>query len=382
MNTPLAIINLSSTADVPAAIAYYANKKKVGKFIDGLHTGTAVGSPKELASLLLANHHNPRGKRVARTGVISVKTPRHASKQELEDIDERLIQTFEDFQKLLKVPLLGWIHTNTATRHLHVIWPNSDGRHCLDLRPRWLRQLQGFAWTVALASGRGKGRRKALPVYPKANKLAVRDLAKLLIDEQGNLRQKQWDALVKSGKISNFRQRKNGELISFEYGGKRCRVATLKGFITECQNTRPINEDPNYETTPCTPERDRASQPIVEPDRGTPTHRNNAAVSPAAGPDQCRALPVALPAEPAVASTPALLAQSLGQAATQCPASNTDGAPDAEPTRSSPLPPRGLAVSRRRFKRRSQPRPAPVANPANPSPVGPRFRTAGPGIGL
>ena len=84
--------------------------------------------------------------------------------------------------------MLGWIHTNTQTRHLHLIFPNSNGVRCLDLRPRWLRQLQGFMWTMALLSGRGQGRRKALSVYPKSRKLAVRDLAGVLVDGNGNLR--------------------------------------------------------------------------------------------------------------------------------------------------------------------------------------------------
>jgi len=48
MSTPLAIVNLGSTGAVPAAIGYYANPKKAGKFLDGLHTGAAVGTPKQM----------------------------------------------------------------------------------------------------------------------------------------------------------------------------------------------------------------------------------------------------------------------------------------------------------------------------------------------
>lgn len=387
-NTPLAIINLGSTGDVASAIGYYSNKKKVGKFLDGLHTGAAVGGPKELAALLLSNHHNPRGKRVARTGVISVKTPRRASKQELEDIDQRLIQAFWDLQKVLRVPMLGWIHTNTQTRHLHLIFPNSNGIRCLDLRPRWLRQLQGFMWTAALLSGRGRGRRKALPVYPKSHKLIVREVAGELLDDSGEIRPDRWDALVKAGKISNFRQRKSGELISFEWGGtgRRVRMATLKGFATECLNLQPATEELIYETSPCGPEPGLAPEPIMEPGPVAPAHRNDSAVAPAAGPIQCGALPDALPAEPTVAGTLARLARGLGQVATQCPALNgpaPDGTPEPQPAGASPLPTGGLVGPGRRFKRRSQVRPAPVANPVPVAVAGPRFqRPSRPGIGL
>jgi len=228
MNTPLAIINLRSTGDVVAAIKYFSDKKKVGKFLDGLHTGAAVGDSKQLAELLLCGHHNPHGKRVARTAVISVKTPHHATRQELEDIDQRLVRAFWDFSKLLQVPMLGWLHTNTQSRHLHVLFVNSTGVHCLDLRPAWLRQLQGFAWTAALLSGRGRGRRKALPTYPKSKNLVVRDLANLLMDGQGNLRQDRWDDLVKAGQITNFRRRNDGSIVSFEWGKRRVRSHTRR----------------------------------------------------------------------------------------------------------------------------------------------------------
>lgn len=242
MNTPLAIVNFKATSDPVATIAYFANPKKVVATYDGLGTGVAVGSPKELAGLLLSSHHNKRAKRSCRTAVLSVQTPRHATKEQLEDIDRRLLQAAADLKLVLRVAsMLGWIHGNTATRHLHLIFPNSTGRRTLDLRPKFLRQLQGFAWTLSLASGRGKGRRKALPVYPKARSLSARDLAGVLVDERGNLRKDQWEALVKTGKISNFRRRNDGSIVSFEWGGKRVRVATLKGFALE-QNTQPEYE--------------------------------------------------------------------------------------------------------------------------------------------
>ncbi len=380
MSKPLAIVNLGSTGNVAGTIGYYSNKKKVGKFLDGLHTGAAVGNSKQLAELLLANHHNPRGRRVARTAVLSVKTPRRASKEELQDIDERLTQAFWDLQKVLKVPMLGWTHTNTATRHLHIIFPNSNGVRCLDLRPRWLRQLQGFMWTMALLSGRGKGRRKALPVYPHARQLVVRDLANLLMDEQGNIRPDRWKALVAQGKISNFRQRKSGELISFEWGGtgRRVRMATLKGFATECRNTQPANQE-LYEDCPCYLEPGQALEPIGEPGGVTAPDRNGSALPASTGSAERGTLLPPATTEPVALTATALVANQ--------PA---DGEPTgtAQPGASgaSPLPPGGLAGRGRRFQRRPGQQPAPARPDANANPATvaqPRFqRPSRPGIGL
>ena len=231
MKTPLAIVNLRSTSRPIAAIKYFSNPKKVVAIYDGLDAGVATGTPKELADLLLAYHHDPRAKRVCRTAVISVQTPRDATPEQLADIDRRLLQAARDFQKLVGVAsMLGWIHGGPA-RHLHIIFANSNGRRTLDLRPRFLKELQGFLWTIQFLSGRGKGRRKALPMYPKARRLDVRVLAVALLDSNGQLRRDRWDNLVKTGKVRDFRVRKNGSLISFNFQGRRIRMNTLKNFL-------------------------------------------------------------------------------------------------------------------------------------------------------
>jgi hypothetical protein len=127
--------------------------------------------------------------------------------------------------------MLGWVHGNTLTRHIHLIFANSNGRRTLDLRPKFLKELQGLQWTVQFLTGRGKGRRKSVPVYTKAQKLDVRILAFALFDSIGKLRKDRWDKLVEAGKIGNFRRRNNGAIISFEFQGRRLRLATLKNFL-------------------------------------------------------------------------------------------------------------------------------------------------------
>jgi hypothetical protein len=232
MSAPLAIVNLRATSRPVEAIRYFANPKKVVATYDGLDCGVAVGSPRQLADLLLAYHHNPRAKRLCRTAVISVQTPAKASQVELDDIDCRLLQAAKDFQKLMRVAsMLGWIHGDTATRHIHLIFSNSNGRRTLDLRPKFLKELQGMQWTMQFLSGRGRGRRRALPMYPRSKKLDTRLLAVALLDEKGNLRKDRWNKLVKAGKITDFRLRKNGSLVSFNFQGRRIRLSTLANFL-------------------------------------------------------------------------------------------------------------------------------------------------------
>lgn len=229
---PYAIVNFKATTRVVRAIKYFANPKKVVATYDGLDCGVAKGTPRQLAELLLAYHHDPRARRVCRTALISVRTPKNASKGELADIDRRLLQAARDFQKFMRIAsMLGWIHGDTATRHIHLIFANSNGRRTLDLRPKFLKELQGLAWTVQFLSGRGKGRRKALPMYPKAKRLDVRLLAVALLDSDGNLRKDRFERMVKSGKISDLRLRTNGSLISFKFQDRRIRLTTLINFL-------------------------------------------------------------------------------------------------------------------------------------------------------
>ena len=233
MKIPLAIVNFRSTSDAVGNITYCSNPKKVSAKYDGLQTGIAVGSAREIAELLLSYHHDKRAKRLCRTGIISVQTPVNATPDELADIDQRLLQAARDLQLFLKVgSMLGWVHGNTLTRHLHFIFPNSNGKRTLDLRPKMLRQIQSFCWTAQLLTGRGKGRRKSLSVYPKTT-LVIRDLAEILVTPAGGLNKPAWDELVRSRKITDFRTRNDGTIISFSYHNRRFRVNTLKQFALE-----------------------------------------------------------------------------------------------------------------------------------------------------
>ena len=176
---PLAIVNLSATSRPDLAIKYFADPNKVVGFFDGLETGVAVGTPRELADLILAFHHDKRAKRNCRTAVISVQTPENPTSVQLADADRRLLHAAKDFQKLMRkfckvCQMLGWTHGNTGVRHMHIIWANSNGRRTLDLRPEFLRELQDMLWTHQFKSGRGKGKGRAIPGYCNYLKLPWR----------------------------------------------------------------------------------------------------------------------------------------------------------------------------------------------------------------
>jgi hypothetical protein len=241
MSTPLAIVNLKTTSRPAATIRYFADKNKVTATYADLDVGVAKGTPKQLEELLLAYHHDSHVQRVCRTAVISVQTPPDASPELLADLDRRLLRAARDFQKFMRIAsMLGWVHGNTATRHIHLIFANTNGRRSLDLRPKFLKELQGFAWTIQFASGRGKGKRKALPMYPKAKTLDARVLAIALLDSNGHLRKDRWDHLVETGKVSDFRLRKDGTIISFEFKKRRIRLATLKSFLSLLAGQPPV----------------------------------------------------------------------------------------------------------------------------------------------
>ncbi len=232
---PLGIVNLKATNQPRRAIRYFANSEKVAGFADCLQVGTMFNAtPKEIEDSLLSGHHDRHVKnRICRTAIISVKTPKNATKEQIEDLVKRVSNAFQDFFKELNVPGAAWIHGNTKTIHGHGIFPNSDGRRTLNICPADLRSLQGFEWTDELDSGRGKGERGALPVYTKAKNLAVRELAKYIFDTKGKVGEIEVEALESAGVISNIRRKKDGQPISFAFKKKQIRFSTLKNFITE-----------------------------------------------------------------------------------------------------------------------------------------------------
>ena len=118
---------------------------------------------------------------------------------------------------------------------------DSTGRRTLNISPKILRDLQGLKWTVEFLSGRGKGKRKGLAFNPKAPNLAIRTLALALFDAKGKFNESRWHKMVKSGAISEFRQRRDGSIISFVFQNRRIRHSTLNEFRKGLDMTTIIN---------------------------------------------------------------------------------------------------------------------------------------------
>jgi len=146
-----------------------------------------------------------------------------------------LFSMFSDWRKTY-APGREWAAAIHHPNHLHVALANygKDGEP-INFRPHQVKAMADMQFTQAVISAKGTGKRKSLAVYPKAKKLAVRDLATLLLDDHGRVKDDAWERLKKEGILSSFRLRKDGSPISFEYAGKRIRIATLRHFILEKQ---------------------------------------------------------------------------------------------------------------------------------------------------
>ena len=237
---PLAIVNIRHTSRPELAIKYFANPAKVTGRYDGLETGVAVGTPRELADLLLASHHDRRVSRNCRTAVLSVQTPENATPRQLADIDGRLLKAASELQVFLKVAsMLGWIHGNTTVRHMHVIFPNSDKKRTLNLTPKLLRDMQSMLWTCQFRSGRGRGKGRAIPGYCNYLKLALSGA----LYKGGVWQEERWQTMVDAGVVTNLRSRENGSLISFEFRNRRFRLNSLKSFLTQPNPTQPMTTE-------------------------------------------------------------------------------------------------------------------------------------------
>lgn len=135
------------------------------------------------------------------------------------------------------------IHANTGIYHAHLAVANvgSDSKP-LKFRPHQAVAMSEMKFTEHAISAKGIGKR-GLPVYTKhRRKLAVEELAGLLILPNGDINDPVWKALEKKGSITNFRTRKSGVPISFEYDGRRIRFATLRRFMLDQHKPKPTNQ--------------------------------------------------------------------------------------------------------------------------------------------
>ncbi len=152
-----AIININYSQRVTASIRYFSNERKVVKTLDGLNTGVAIGKPKDLAAILRSEHHDPTACKEARTFILSAQTPDKPTPEQLQMIDAALEKAFFDFKaEVGGISMIGWIHGDTKTRHLHGIMPNSNGDRGLNFTPDFLSKLQSFFGLLLSSQGAAK----------------------------------------------------------------------------------------------------------------------------------------------------------------------------------------------------------------------------------
>lgn len=134
--------------------------------------------------------------------------------------------------------MVGWVHRNSASRHIHLIWGNSTGKRTINITPKFLRKLQSFCWTAEFLSGRGSKTNcgGSFGFYPKAPNLKLHQLVK-------RLKETGWAALIHNGELKNLRKRNDGSVVSVEFEGQRIRVATINKFMEARLNTsEPVPE--------------------------------------------------------------------------------------------------------------------------------------------
>ncbi len=166
-------------------------------------------------------------------------------------------------------------HNGICHGHAAVANVDSAGKP-LKFRPHQVMAMAAMKFTSAAGSGSGIGKAKGLPIYSRAKKLSVRDLATLMVDSSGVIRKEAWDQLEEQNLIKDFRQRKDGSLISFIYEGRRIRLSTLIRYVEHEQFMKtPPQPSPQVAIKPL------SVQPSVSPkdlDAVTSALRSTAAV--------------------------------------------------------------------------------------------------------
>jgi len=185
---------------------------------------------KDMAGFLAADHGTSKASEV-RHIIFSVPsgTPDMVARDTLRRARTDWLKTY--------APGRRWIaaaqdHNGKMHEHLAVANVGADGEP-LKFGLREVISMAAMEFTSCAVSAKGKGVGKSVPVYPKAKNLAVRDLAVQLLDERGGMRRDLWAGYVRDGTVSALRQRKDGSLVSFAFGGRRIRVATLQAFLNE-----------------------------------------------------------------------------------------------------------------------------------------------------
>jgi hypothetical protein len=140
--------------------------------------------------------------------------------------------------------LLG-IHDDNGFYHGHLAVANSgeDGK-AIQIDQFDVKNMAALKFTSHAVSAKGTGMNTGLPVYSKAAKLDVRDLAVSLVDDAGTIRNNRWDELVATGKITDIHlHARTGTPTSFQYEGRFVGFKALHQFIAHEQTKKQLALD-------------------------------------------------------------------------------------------------------------------------------------------
>jgi hypothetical protein len=217
---------------------------------------------------LRANHSASRACEVRHVILSTPRdTPRKVALQQLKKVAADWLKTYAPAR-----PWMFGIHCDTGVFHGHLAVSNvgPNGRP-LKIQPHDVKDMAAMTFTSHATAAKGKGI-KGTKLYTKARQLAVRELATLLVNPQGNLSKPIWNELVSKGLISDFRSRSDGSLISFKYDAKRIRLATLQAFVLEQQHNKnmPITPPPSPSKPEAQPHAITGRIHPTQPRRSTP----------------------------------------------------------------------------------------------------------------
>jgi hypothetical protein len=144
--------------------------------------------------------------------------------------------------------LMGFQQHN-GVEHLHLAVGNvgEDGRP-LDLDPYAVVAMSRMKFTTHAVSAKGRGvGRGTGKVYSKSRKSSARDLAEALAPAVRTGAALD-HLLISHPGVCAPRHRKDGSLISFEFDGKRIKLATVLGFISQTAQAKGGENDNGYPT--------------------------------------------------------------------------------------------------------------------------------------
>lgn len=229
------------------SLVNYIAKKALG-ITANMGFGTMRFSKKRLPWAIegLRSFHGDSRASEARHIVFSLPkgTPRIEAKKSLRAVADDWLKTYApDHNWLLALQY----HNQVWHAHLAVANVSADGKP-IKLRPHQVKAMATMAFTNHASNATGTGK-QGLPFYTKARrKLSVEQLAEKLVMNTGEINSAEWSRLQKEGVITNFRNRTDGSVISFEFQKRRLRVALLRRLLTEKQKQK--QKQKNYENKP------------------------------------------------------------------------------------------------------------------------------------